>query len=350
MTFKIGIIGPGMIARGAHMRSFSKDPRAEILAVSSRSEQTAQKAASEFGVPHWYTSEDEMLAGHSFDLIVVATPNKFHASSVIKALQSGANVLCEKPPAKTAAEAVQMEQAAKEAGKHLFYGFQQRFNTETEILKKAVASGDLGDIYHVSVQALRRRGIPGWGSFIDKELQGGGPLIDVGVHMLDLAVYLTDFPRAVEVSAVTHAHFGKKEGVGLLGDWDRERFSVEDFACGMIRFENGMSLLIETSYAANTAEEEALNVKLYGNKGGAELSPLKLYGEKYGALLDTTPVFLDKMRDKDSFECQAGHILDVLEGKADPVNLPEQGTYIQQLLEALYLSAEKGKAVAVHRE
>lgn len=350
MTFKVGIIGPGMIARGAHMRSLSEDSRAEIIAVSSRSEETAKKAAAEYQVPHWYTSEEKMLESHEFDLIIVATPNKFHAASVMKALRAGANVLCEKPPAKTAAEAKEMEKLAGETGKYLFYGFQQRFNPEAVILKRAIESGDLGDIYHISVQALRRRGIPGWGCFIDKDLQGGGPLIDVGVHMLDLAAYLSGFPEAVEVSAVTHQQFGQERGVGLLGDWNPEEFSVEDFACGMIRFKNGMSLLIETSFAANTAEEETLNVKLYGNKGGAELRPFKIYGEKYGTLIDTTPVFFEQTHGRDSFKLQAAHILDVLEGKADPVSLPGQGTYIQVLIESMYASAETGRAVKVEME
>jgi predicted dehydrogenase len=345
LTINAGIIGPGYIAQKAHMGFLQKDPRVVIKAVSSRTEKTARMAAEMFNVPGVYTSEEEMLRLEDLDLVIVSTPNKFHHSGVMKALQAGCHVLCEKPPAVNAAEALKMEEAAAAAGLHLFYGFHERYTQETEVLKKAIAGGELGEIYHINVQAMRRRGIPGWGAFTDKDLQGGGPLIDIGVHMLDLAVYLSGFLKPVEVSAVTHQRIGKKPGVGLLGSWDPSSFSIEDLAAGMIRFEHGVSLVLETSYAANIAEEENLNVKLFGDKGGAELSPFRMYGEKYGSLLDITPVFLEKADPRDGYERQISHILDVIEGKAKPVSEPWQGTYVQQLVDALYESASREEAI-----
>ncbi|CAM3940758.1 Gfo/Idh/MocA family protein [Alkalicoccus chagannorensis] len=346
MTYRVGIIGPGMIARGAHMRALAADPRAEIIAVCSRTEATAVEAAQAFHVPNVYTSEQEMLDAHDFDLVIVATPNKYHERAVHAALQAGAHVLCEKPPGVNAMEALRMEEAARQQNRHLMYGFHHRFHKETEVLKRAVDDGELGSIYHLKVEAMRRRGIPGWGAFTDKELQGGGPLIDIGVHMLDLAMYIGGFLRPVEVSAVTHQRLGRKPGVGLLGDWDPASFSVEDMAAGMIRFEHGVSLSLEASYAANIEEEETLNVTFLGDRGGASTSPFRMYGEKYGSLLDIHPVHLDKVEPRDGYERQIAHVLDVVEGKAKPISEAWQGTYIQQLIDAMYTSASEGRSIA----
>ncbi|MFC4737050.1 Gfo/Idh/MocA family protein [Bacillus daqingensis] len=345
MTYRIGIVGPGMIATSAHIPALLKDFRAEIAAVTSRTHETAQKAAERFHIPGVYTSEADMYEKEQLDLVLICVPNAYHAASVRRAFEAGVHVFCEKPPAMNAAEASLMETAAADAERHLMYGFHHRFQLETIVLKKAVDSGELGDIYHMNVQAVRRRGIPGWGSFTDKEKQGGGPLIDVGVHMLDLAAYISGFQTPVEVMGVTHQRLGRKPGVGLLGDWDPHTFSVEDFASGMIRFENGSSLVLETSYAANTAEEERLNVSFFGDEGGADTSPFRMYGEKYGALLDTTPVFLDKMEERDAYDRQLAHVLDVLDKKAAPAPA-SQGTYIQQLVDAFYESAATGRAVS----
>ncbi|QKS72238.1 Gfo/Idh/MocA family oxidoreductase [Paenalkalicoccus suaedae] len=347
MTYRVGIIGSGDIARSVHMPAIQKDPRAEITAVCSRTEATAQKAAKEFHVTNVYTDVKKMLHDIELDLVLVATPNKFHAAYVMEALEAGCHVLCEKPPAMDAAEALMMEQLATSKGKHLIYGYHHRYNLETMFLQKAIVSGELGDIYHVNVQAVRRRGIPGWGAFTDKELQGGGPLIDVGVHMLDLAMYLTDFQKPTEVMAMTHQRLGKKPGVGLLGEWDPATFSVEDFVAGSIRFENGMSLTLETAYAANVEQEEELNVKLLGDKGGSQTNPLKLFGEKYGQLLDTTPAFIHKTDARSSYERQMEHVFDVLDGKAKPIVEAWQGTFVQQLVDAFYQSAKEGRAVSL---
>lgn len=342
---KVAIIGPGGIARGAHIPHYQNDPRTEVVAVCSRTEETALSAAKEFDIPYTFTDVDEMLMATRPDVVSVCNPNAYHHDAVVKSLKAGCHVLCEKPPAMSTLEAVDMEKAAKASGKHLLYAFHHRYNLETTVLKRAIESGELGTVYHMNVKAMRRRGIPGWGVFTNKELQGGGPLIDVGVHMLDLAMYLTGFPKPVEVMGATHQRLGKKPGVGLFGSWDPKEFTVEDLATGMIRFENGVTMNLSASFAANVREDEHLNVELLGDKGGAETNPFTLYQEKYGSLFNAEPAYLNRTDNRDSYERQITHFLDVIEGKSRPIITPDQGTVIQQIIEALYTSAKSRQVV-----
>src|SRR5699024_4627011 len=149
-----------------------------------------EQVAEEYNIPNAFTNHEEMLQEVELDAVSICTPNKFHAPAAIAALRAGCHVLCEKPPAMTVEEAHQMDIEAKNAGKILTYGFHFRHKPEVETLKRFIDGGELGEIYAAHVLAIRRRGIPGWGVFTNKELQGGGPLIDIGVHMLDTALYL----------------------------------------------------------------------------------------------------------------------------------------------------------------
>ncbi|WP_026688407.1 Gfo/Idh/MocA family protein [Alteribacter aurantiacus] len=346
-SLKVAIIGPGGIARSAHAPFYIKDTRTELVAVTSRTMEKAEAFAKDFSIPSAYDDVDKMLENEEIDIVSVCTPNKFHKEGVLKALKAGCHVLCEKPPAMTFEEAEEMEFAAEASGTVLMYAFHHRYNLETQVLKRAIESGDLGNIYHTNVQALRRRGIPGWGVFTNKELQGGGPLIDVGVHMLDLALYLTGYPEPIEVMGATHKRIGNKPGVGLLGQWDPEKYEVEDLATGMVRFQNGMSMVIESSFAANQKEDETLNVKLFGDQGGADTAPLQLYEEKYGSLLNTTPAYLEKTDTRSSYERQITHFIECCLGEAKPLATPAQGTTVQRIVEGLYESAAKSQAVSL---
>ncbi|HET7615420.1 MAG TPA: Gfo/Idh/MocA family oxidoreductase, partial [Bacillales bacterium] len=180
---KIGVIGAGGIARGVHLPNYLKcEDRVEIVAISDVVKENAERTAEEYSIPHVFTDYEEMLENVDLDAVSVCTPNKFHAPAAKAALDAGCHVLCEKPPAMTADEAKAMEEASRKSGKILTFGFHYRHAQETEVLKRFIDAGELGDIYAVNVKAVRRRGIPGWGVFTNKELQGGGPLIDIGVH------------------------------------------------------------------------------------------------------------------------------------------------------------------------
>lgn len=342
---KVGLIGAGGIARGVHVPNYLKcGDRVELVAVSDVIKETAEQLAMDFSIAHVYENYEDMLREVELDAVSVCTPNKFHASAAIAALQAGAHVLCEKPPAMTVEEAENMESAAKKAGKFLTYGFHFRHVPEVETLKRFVDAGELGQIYAANVHALRRRGIPGWGVFTNKELQGGGPLIDIGVHMLDTALYLMGYPEPDTVFGVTYQKIGNRQGVGLMGDWDWQNFSIEDMARGMITFKNGASILLDAAFAANVKEHETMNVSLMGDQGGADVFPLNIYQEKHNTLVDLTPSYLPE---GGYHALEIERFVDACLNGTQPISTPHEGVMIQQIIAGLYESAESGEAVKI---
>ncbi|MDF2788153.1 MAG: Gfo/Idh/MocA family oxidoreductase [Neobacillus sp.] len=342
---KVGIIGTGGIAMGAHIPAYLKcSDTVEIVAVCDVNLALAKICADQFSIPYAFESYENMFDEVELDAVSICTPNKFHCDATLKALEAGCHVLCEKPPAMSYEEALRMAAAAKSAGKILTYGFHYRYTPEVEALKRFVDANELGDIYTVKVTAMRRRGIPGWGVFTNKELQGGGPLIDIGVHMLDTALYLMGYPEGETVLASTYQKLGNKPGVGLNGPWDWENFSIEDLAVGMIKFKNGASLLLETAFAAHIEEDDIMQVTLLGDQGGAKVFPLKIYQEKHDTLVDLTPVYLQgkKPRDKEIEAFVNGCL-----GGVHPSSNPAQGAILQQLVQAIYQSAGENKAITL---
>jgi predicted dehydrogenase len=342
---KIALIGAGGIATSVHLPAYQKaHEHVEIVAVADVFEERAKKVAAEANIPHYFKDYEEMLDKVAIDAVSVCVPNKFHREATIKALEAGCHVLCEKPPSMNQVEAKEMEDAAVNAGKLLMYGFHYRFQSETQTAKRFIDAGEFGEIYSGRVHAIRRRGIPGWGVFTNKELQGGGPLIDIGVHMLDTALYLMGYPDPDVVLGKTHQQIGKQKGVGLLGEWDYKNFTVEDMAIGMITFKNGASLILESAFAANVEKNDLMQVSLMGNKGGADIFPLKMYQEKHETLIDITPAYVPQIHahEKEILtfvdHCVTGNITR---------EFAKQGTSIQKIIDALYESAETGLAVHI---
>ena len=223
---RIALIGAGQIARTTHIPCLRQAGGAEIAAVCDVNPEAAKALAEDFGVPAWYGSHAEMLQAERPDAVVVCVPNRFHCSTTLDALEAGCHVLCEKPPAMTPEEAERMETLAREKGLLLTYGFHFRHMPQVRILKEMMAAGELGAVYHTEVRWTRRRGIPGWGSFTNKAMQGGGPLIDIGAHLLDTALYLLDYPEISYVTAVSSDRIGKQGGTGRMGSLYVERFKV----------------------------------------------------------------------------------------------------------------------------
>src|SRR5690625_1773174 len=344
-VLKVGIIGAGGIAKDVHIPNYiACGNQVEVVAIADVVAERAQEVAELYEIPHAFGSYNEMLEKVEIDAVSVCVPNKFHAEAAIAALKAGCHVLCEKPPAMNTEEAELMMETAKKVGKILTYGFHYRYSPEVEITKSFIDADEMGEIYSARVHAIRRRGIPGWGVFTNKELQGGGPLIDIGVHMLDTALYLMGYPEPEIVLGKTHQQIGNKKGVGLLGDWDWENYSVEDMAVGMIIFKNGATLTLESAFAANVKERETMQVSLMGNKGGADIYPWIIYQEKHNKLVDLTP---DYLQDENGYLNEITRFIDsCLEG-TPPISTPEQGLVIQRIIEALYQSAETGEAVKV---
>jgi predicted dehydrogenase len=199
--FGVGIVGSGGIAQGAHMPAFAALPDVQILAVCDVSKSARTSAAEKFNVPHQFETWQPMLEMDEIDIVSVCTPNAYHFAPTVDALKAGKHVLVEKPMAISVDEAKKMAAAARKAGKKLMIGQTARFNPQSQSLKRFVDSGAVGDVYYARAMALRRRGIPGWGAFTSKELSVGGPVFDIGVHILDLTLWLMGFPEPVAVSA-----------------------------------------------------------------------------------------------------------------------------------------------------
>jgi predicted dehydrogenase len=253
-------------------------------------------------------------------------------------------VLVEKPLAINAAEGREMVAAARRTGRKLQAGLNNRFGSGPQALKRFIEAGELGNVYYARSQALRRRGIPSWGVFTQKDKQGGGPLIDIGVHILDLTLWLMGHPRPVAASGQTYTKFGKREGVvGLMGQWDTKSYTVEDFGVGFVRFENGATLTLETSFAANL-EKEIFNCELFGTEGGCSLSPLRLFFERNQTLIDATPVFLPQVH---THQAEIKSFVEAIRNDTEPVVTAEQGLMVTEILDAIYRSADEGREVRI---
>jgi predicted dehydrogenase len=249
--------------------------------------------------------------------------------------------------AMNAGDAAAMCRAARSAGRRLQIGFQWRFSPAAQFIRKAYDAGDLGRILYVRCQALRRRGIPSWGVFGRKEIQGGGPMIDIGVHILEMAHYMMGKPAPVSATGSCYTYLGdrKPEVASPWGDWDYKTYTVEDLAVGMIRFATGATLVIESSFAAHI-EKDVWNVSLMGDKGGAVLDPPMLFKDGVGHMLNLSPGFLPKT---DAFQQKLQHFIDCIRTGCASEAPGEDGLLVQQMLDAIYRSAESGCTVDIPR-
>lgn len=343
---KIGIIGSGGIAQGAHMPGYASIPDlCEMVAVCDLNAESAQKAADKFGITQIYSDYKELLADPEIDAVSITTPNKFHKQPTIDALTAGKHVLCEKPLAMNGPECKEIVAAAKASGKILQVGLQMRFGGAARFVKSYIDNGHMGDVYFARAQALRRRGVPGWGVFIDKEKQGGGPLIDIGVHILDCTLFLMGYPKPVAASGKTWDTLGKTPGLfNTMGDYDRSKFTVEDFAVGLIKFENGAVISLESSFMANGPEK--FDTQLYGTKAGAIIGGdhpggVKIFTEQDQHLLDITCTNIAHVPSEHSAEVQA-FVDAIIHNKPSPVP-GEHGYILNAIFDAIYKSSDSGK-------
>jgi predicted dehydrogenase len=282
-----------------------------------------------------------MLEAVKPDVVSVCSPNRFHFEHVMAALEAGCHVMCEKPPAMTPQGRRDAHRCARRA--KCWHDFHHRFALDTQLLREAVMNGTLGEIYFTSAQALRRCGVPGWGVFTNKALQGGGPLIDIGIHMLDAAMYVLGFPAVKRVTAHSFQRLGNRKSSGQFGEWDPAQFTVEDALFGTIEFCNGGILRLDTSFALNIREQSIMNVAFCGEKAGA-LFPAHIYQDEAGALVTLTQrEEADDQRHLRSMDAFVRHV------QGEPVMIAdaEQGLVIQQLVAALYESAETGESVTL---
>lgn len=352
---KVGIIGVGSIAEN-HIKGYIKNPDAELYAFCDINEERLKAMGEKYGVTRLFTRKEDMLALDEIDAVSVCTWNSEHAPCTIAALNAGKNVLCEKPMAMNAQQAKEMKAAADKNGKLLMIGFVRRYGNDAKVLKEFIDKGDLGEIYYAKATYLRRNGNPG-GWFGEKARSGGGPLIDLGVHVIDLVRYLNSNPKPVSVYGVTYQKlFDRKGAIGKpkylsSGATDHDICDVEDMASALIRFDNGMTLSIEAAFTLNIKENEG-NIELFGTKAGASLKPdVEIYGQMNNYLTNIcfdAPTALDF---DGLFEREIDHYIDCITGKADKCKSPaEDGIELMNILDAVYKSAETGHEVIIERE
>ena len=342
-SFKVAFIGAGGIA-GAHANNLKKIDGVELIAAADLNVAGLAKFKEGQGVQRVYTDFKEMLAKETeVDAVSICTPNGLHAANAIAALESGKHVIVEKPMAMNAYECQAMIAAATKAKKHLVVGFQWRFDPRTQLIRKHVESGAFGKVLHVRCQALRRRGIPNWGVFGRKDLQGGGPMIDIGVHVIEMAHYAMGSPKPVSASGNTWTYLGNKpmEAVCSWPNWDYKTYTVEDLAVGMIRFDNGATLSIEASFAAHI-EKDVWNFTMMGEKGGANWENAQVFHDQNGYMFNSTPAFTPK---GDVFELKMRHFVDVCREGKENLSDGSAGLMVQQMLDGIYASAESGREV-----
>ena len=340
---RMGFIGAGGIGR-THMRHLQKFDDVEFVAASDISQAALDRVQQEYAVPRVYLDWQNLLAKEELDAVSVATPNGLHAEHSIAALKSGRHVLVEKPLAMNAAQGQTMVDAAAESGKKLIIGFQWRYHAKAQFLKEAVSKGHFGNILYMRCSALRRRGIPNWGVFGQKDLQGGGPLIDIGVHIMEMAHYVMGRPVPVAASGHTFQYIGNKRCAVACAwpNWDHKTYTVEDLAIGQIRFEDGSVMQVEASFAAHV--KDTWNFTFMGEKGGADFENLAIHADEHGYMLDKTPAYLPTY---DYFERKMRAFVDTALYDKPTESPAQDGLVIQKMIDAIYRSAETGKEALI---
>ena len=349
---KVGIIGAGGIARTVHLPGYARMNNVEVVAVCDIKPDVAKAVAEKFNIPNVFVDYKEMLKMPELDAVDICTPNVWHSIMAVDALEAGLHVFCEKPDAVSVEEAEKMKAAAEKSGKTLMVMRNNRYLPTSSFMKEYVEAGKMGEIYAARCGWQRRRGIPGKGGwFTTKELSGGGPLIDLGVHMIDLTMWLMGNPKPVAASGCTYCKFADNDVSDSVDSNFGEKkangtFDVEDLAMGFIRFENGACMQIEFSWASNIEEEQRF-YELRGTKAGAAWTSatkkLKIFTEEFGKTVDYLPNIDDT--EISIHTANLRHFADVVLNGAEPMFVPQQGVDMVKILEAIYKSAETGREV-----
>ena len=348
---KIGIVGVGNIAE-THLAAYLKNPDVEIYSFCDINEENLKEKAEKYGITRTYTNVEDMVKDPELDAVSVTTWNNGHASCTIAALNAGKHVLCEKPMALNAKLAEEMKEAAEKNGKLLQIGFVRRYGNDCEIVKDFVEKDYFGDIYFAKAQYTRRNGAPG-GWFCDKARSGGGSLIDLGVHVIDFIRYVTGNPKPVSVYGITEHRLGDMEGVKVSGKYravdaaTSKTFDVDDFASAFIKFDNGMTLHVETSFSLHTKAGSG-KMELFGTKGGAVMNPdLELYRIENGFMTNTVLDYPTAFDFNGIFEREINHFVDCIQNGTKCIAPADDGIALMKILDAIYESAATGKEVTI---
>jgi predicted dehydrogenase len=348
---RIGVIGTGSIS-GVHLNAYKNNPNVEIYALCDINEERVKAAAEKYGVTRIFTDMHEMLKLEEIDAVSVCTWNSQHAPCTIAALDAGKHVICEKPMATSAVEARAMKAAADRNGKLLMIGFVRRFGNDCEILQDFISKDYFGELYYTKATYLRRKGNPG-GWFGDKSRSGGGPLIDLGVHVIDLVRYLLGNPKPVSVYGATFQKlFDRRNVKDTVGYSSASRTAndicdVEDLASAMIRFDNGAVLSIEASFSLNLKKDEG-KIELFGTKAGAKLDPsLEIYSEINDYMANVQLTTKTDLDFNGLFEKEINHFVSCVKDGIECKAPAQDGIELMVILDAIYESARTGHEVII---
>lgn len=347
---KVGIIGTGSISM-AHISAYLKNPDVELYALCDINPDRLKFMGEKYGITRLYTDKDEMLALPEIDAVSVCTWNSEHAPCTIAALNAGKHVLCEKPMATTVEDAIAMKEAAQKAGKLLMIGFVRRFGNDCDILRDFNSVDYLGDIYYAKATYLRRNGNPG-GWFGDKSRSAGGPLIDLGVHVIDFTRFVMGNPKPVSVYGATFQKLLNRPNIKTskeylsAGTTKQDICDVEDLATALIRYDNGAVLSVEASFSLNIKKDQG-RIEFFGTKGGAKLEPeLEMYTEINDYLADVTLDAKTALDFNGLFQNEINHYISCIKNNSlNCLSPADDGIEIMKILMAIYESAKTGHEV-----
>ena len=332
-TVNFGVIGLGM-GRG-HLEGYLRAPNSKVVGIADLNEDRLKSCKERYGISKTFKDYHDLLALKSLDAVSIAVPNYLHNPITLDALKAGKHVLVEKPMALNAEEGQEMLDTSKKHGLKLMLQFNNRYRGDVQFIKRAVDAGDFGEIYFAKTGWIRRRGIPGAGGwFTTKKQSGGGPLIDLGVHVIDMTMYMMGSPLPVAVSGCAVQKFPQIVGRGT--------FDVEDFASAYVRFENGATMAVEVSWAMNCAAERNYS-EIYGTKAGASLNPLAIWTEEHGALANVEPKNVKRLS-------QFEHFADCILKDKTPISPGEHGVLMMKVLDAIYKSSETKREVIIGQD
>lgn len=361
---QVAVIGCGGIANQKHFPALSSQrDKCEIAAFCDTDEEKAKKACDKYGAEDAkvYTDYRELLKDAAIDVVHVCTPNNVHCPITVDAFAVGKHVMCEKPMAATTEDAQKMMDAWKASGKKFTIGYQNRFRSDSQTLKRACEEGKLGEIYFAKAHAVRRRAVPTWGVFPDKSKQGGGPLIDIGTHALDITLWCMDNYRPVSVTGSVFEKLGHLESAAegnMFGPWDPKTYEVEDSAFGFVKMENGATIFLESSWALNVKSSREAATTLCGTLAGAEqIGGMSqegydlVFNETTGGALTEEHVsdagaiafFEGENAKPEILECKQW--LDAILEDKEPLVKPEQAFVVTKILDTIYQSAKEGREI-----
>ena len=343
---KVAIVGCGSICNSCHLPNYEDmTDLVELVACADIDIERAKQAAEDYKIPHYYASVEELLANEpDIDYVDICVWTAAHAPVAIACAKAGKNILCEKPLAASLEQGLAIEKAVNDAGVTFMLAVCTRYGSEQQKFVELRDAGEFGEIYYAKTAYVRRRGVPG-GWFTNKEIAGGGPVLDIGVHAIDRTWYLMGKPKPVTVSAETSYRIGKND-IDDTFDWNGADtgeyvYNTEDSAFVFFRFEGGKTMTADISWIING--KEANYSVLYGDRAGATFDPLTVYGDD-GEKVTNEVV---EVPGNDFYYEELVHFVDCMDNDGDPISGIDDAVTVQRMIDGIYRSAEEHREVTI---